>query len=94
MIGYVLEGNEVNDDDDDDDDDDGDVVLYIAQPRHAVVACSVLLGRVVSFEACCQWALFGVQITRHYPTIEIYCTEINTFILLSVKRTLGRFVFP
>ena len=25
-----------------------------------------VLGKVVSFEACCQWGLLTVQITRHY----------------------------
>ena len=34
-------------------------------------------GREVSFEACCQWALLNVQITRHYPTIYIYSTEVH-----------------
>ena len=56
-------------DDDGDDDDDDDVDLYCAvTPCY----CSTLgaLGRVVSFEACCQWVLHIVQITRHYATID------------------------
>ena len=52
--------------------------------------CS-MLGRVVSFRACCQWALLGVQITRHYPTIQIYCAEPGTFIR-SVKFMLCSFM--
>ena len=33
--------------------------------------CSMLgaLGRVVSIEACCQWALLSVKIIRHYLSI-------------------------
>ena len=38
-----------------------------------------MLGSVVSFEACCQWALLNVQITRHYPTINIYCIEVQFY---------------
>ena len=60
-----------------DDDNDDDAVLYTA-----VTPCysSMLgaLGRVVSFEACCRWALvMSVLITRRYPTILIYCTELH-----------------
>ena len=50
-------------DDDDDDDDDDDVVLYSAvTPCY----CSMLgaLGRAASFEACCQWVILSVHITR------------------------------
>ena len=60
-------------DDDDDDDDDDDVHLYSAvTPCY----CSMLgaLGRVVSLEACCQWALLSVQITRHYTTLQFKFT--------------------
>ena len=32
----------------------------IAQSPHAIVA---------SFEACCQWAILTVPLTKHYPTI-------------------------
>ena len=35
---------------------------------HSPCYCS-MPGRVVSFEAYCQWVLLSVQITRHYPTI-------------------------
>ena len=52
--------------------DDDDVVLYsTVTPCY----CSKLgaLGSVVSFEACCQWALLSVQITRHYPTFDFSC---------------------
>ena len=52
------------------------------------------LGRVVNFEACCQWELLSVQIVRHYPTISNDCTEVQSFILLSVKGMLGLFTFP
>ena len=36
----------------------------------------IALGRVVSFEARCQWALLSVQITRlvTLPYYYIYCT--------------------
>ena len=33
-------------------------------------------GRVVSFEACCQWALLSVSITR-LVTLITYCTEVH-----------------
>ena len=51
------------------------------------------LGRAVSFEACCQWALLSVQITR-LVTLRCYLLYRSTFILLSVKCMLGIFVFP
>ena len=47
--------------------DDDDVHLY-----SAVTLCYCgMLGVlwVVNFEACCQWVLLSVKITRHYPTI-------------------------
>ena len=55
-------------DDDDAADVDDDVVLYSAVTP---CCCNMIgaLGRVVSFEACCQRALLSVQILRHYPTI-------------------------
>ena len=44
--------------------------LYGTVTRSMVLySMLVALGRVVSFEACCHWALPSVQITRHYPTI-------------------------
>ena len=51
-----------------DDDDGNDVVIYSAvTPCY----CSMLNAhvRVVSFEACCQWAQLKVQIITNYPTI-------------------------
>ena len=40
-----------------------------------------VLGRVIiSFEACCQWALLSVQIiiyTVTLPSYYIYCTEVH-----------------
>ena len=45
-----------------DDDDDDDIVSdSVVTPCY----CSMLgvLGRVISFEACCQWVLLSVQIT-------------------------------
>ena len=50
----------------DDDNDEDDVHLYSAE-----CYCSMLgaIGRIVSFEACCQWALLSAQITRYYSTI-------------------------
>ena len=47
---------------------------------------TALAGKVVSFEACCQWALLSVQITRPVtlPYYSIYCIERSTFILQSV----------
>ena len=51
------------------------------------------LGRAVSFEACCQWVLLSVQITR-LVTLPYYLLYRSTFILLSVKRMLGHFVLP
>ena len=67
---------EEEDDDGGDDDDGDDVHWYIAvTPCY----CSMLgaLGRVESFEALCQGALLSVQITRHHPTIYLYCTEVR-----------------
>ena len=45
------------------------------------------LGRVVSFETCCKWALLGVQIARlvtHYPTTKF--TVQKYIIYLSVTK--------
>ena len=53
------------------DDNDDDLCTCIARFLHAVVACSV---RSVSFEACCQWALLCVKITRHYLAAQMYRT--------------------
>ena len=44
------------------------------------------LGRVVSFEVCCQWALLSVQITRLSDTTLLFnLLNRSTFIFLSVK---------
>ena len=67
--------NADDDDNDDDDDDDGadnddNVDLYYAvTPCNCSMLCA--FGRVVSFEACCQWALslLSVQITKTIPSI-------------------------
>ena len=52
-------------------------------------------GRVESLEACCQWALLSVQITRlvTLPYYYNYCTGVHNS-LLTVKCTLVLFVFP
>ena len=49
------------------------------------------LGRAVNFEACCQWALLSVKITT-LVTLSNYLLYRSTFILYSVKCTLGLFV--
>ena len=51
-----------------DDGNDDDVVLY-STVTPCICGMIGALGRVVSFEACCQWVLLSVQITRHYLTI-------------------------
>ena len=59
------------------------IMMYICI-AHAVTPCycSMLgaLGRVVSFEVCCQWALLSVQITRHYSIV--------------FKFTGGKYIYP
>ena len=56
---------------DDDDDDDAGVLCIYTFCYSAVISCycSMLgaLGMVASVEACCQWALLSVQITRLVP---------------------------
>ena len=73
---HIHTASDDDNDDDDDDDDDDDVHLCSAvTPCY----CSMLgaLGRVVSLEACCQWALLSVRITRCHPTIKLYCPEVH-----------------
>ena len=56
-----------------------------------------LLGKVESFEACCERAPLSVQTARRVtlPYNLIYCMYWSTvFLLLSVKCTLCLFVFP
>ena len=46
-----------------------------------------MVGRVESFQVCCQWMLLSVRITGHYPTTSIYCTEVHlSFWVLSCFR--------
>ena len=58
------------------------MMLYTVFVNDAVTPCYCsMLGaasRVLSFKTCGQWMLLGVQITRHYLTIYIYCTEVVT----------------
>ena len=47
------------------------VVVTVVYSAVTLCYCSNVgaLCRVVSFEACCQWARIRVQITKHYPSI-------------------------
>ena len=67
-----------------DDDDDDDVYWYSAV---TLCYCSMLgaLGRVVSVEACCQWALLSVQITIQTAPCYLNLLYRSTLIILSVK---------
>ena len=67
------------------------VTMYtgIAQSLHAMVRSMLgVLGRVVSFETCCQWALLSVQIFR------LFKFTVQNDIYPSVSKVrLGHFVF-
>ena len=62
---------------------------------YPVSTLTVLSHRVVSFEACCEWALLSVQLARPVtlPYCSIFCKEVHV-ILMSVKCMLGLFVLP
>ena len=58
------------------------MMMMYACIYNAVTPCyccmlATLSRVVVSFEACCQWTLLIVQITRHCPTILVYCTGVH-----------------